>query len=492
MNDFKALLESADQGHMPSTAYDTAWIARLGELDYDISNRALAWISEHQLADGSWGTSELYNYYDRVVCTLAAMIALTRRGRRAHDRIQIAKGLVALEKISSQADERMLIDPNGATVGFELIVPTLISEAEKLEIISHLGDRILGRLQAKRAKKLSAMGGAKINRHISAAFSAEMAGTDMLEVLDLKNLKEVNGSVGHSPSATAYLAQNVQADPALMQYLRKVITPDGGAPNVAPFDVFERGWVLWNLALAGNHSPEITAQCQPQLDFLEKAWQPGQGIGWAAGYTPKDGDDTGLVCEVLARFGRPVDFEALFSYEQEKWFRCFAHEANPSVSANIHILGALRHAGFAADHPAVRKILSFLRETRNASGYWEDKWHVSPYYASAHVVVACAGYAPEPVKPTVDWLLKTQRADGSWGFYMPTAEETAYSMQALCTWRSHAEEAVREPLKRGAAWLQDHREPPYPALWIGKCLYSPELVVRSAISSALEMENHWG
>jgi halimadienyl-diphosphate synthase len=492
MNDFKALLERADQGHMPSTVYDTAWIARLGELDYDISYRALAWISEHQLADGSWGTPELYNYYDRVICTLSAMIALTRRGRRAHDRKQIEKGLLALEKMSAQADYQMANDPNGATVGFELIVPTLISEAEDLKIISHQGDRILGRLQQKRARKLSAMGGAKISRHFSAAFSAEMAGTDMLAVLDLENLQEANGSVGHSPSATAYLAQNTQAETKVMDYLRKVITPDGGAPNVAPFDVFERGWVLWNLALAGIDTPEILAQCQPQLDFLENAWKPGRGIGWAAGYTPKDGDDSGLVCEVLARFGRAVDIGTLFSYEQEKWFRCFEHEANPSVSANIHILGALRQAGVPADHPAVKKILQFLLETRKSAGYWEDKWHVSPYYASAHAVVACAGYAPEIVQPTVAWLLATQRENGAWGLHIPTAEETAYSMQALCVWRKFEDETVKEPLKKGAAWLQEHQAPPYPALWIGKCLYLPELVVRSAISSALEMEKNGG
>lgn len=492
MNDFTALLISADQGHMPSTVYDTAWIARLGELDYEISNHALAWITEHQLADGSWGTLEPYNYYDRVICTLASMIALTYRGRRARDRQQIEKGLIALEKISNQADYQMTNDPNGATVGFELIVPTLICEAEKLKIISRQGDRILGRLQKKRAAKLSAMGGAKINRYISAAFSAEMAGTDMLEVLDLEHLQETNYSVGHSPSATAYLAKYVQADAGIMNYLRGVITPDGGAPNVAPFDVFERGWVLWNLALAGIDIPEILAQCQPQLDFLEKAWKPGQGIGWAAGYTPKDGDDTGLVCEVLARFGRKVDIDALLSYEQEKWFRCFEHEANPSVSANIHLLGALRHAGFPADHPAVKKILQFLQTTRNSSGYWEDKWHVSPYYASAHAVVACAGYAPELVEPTVAWLLETQRENGSWGFYFSTAEETAYSIQALSVWRTHNEDAVRQPLKLGARWLEEHREPPYPALWIGKCLYLPELVVRSAICSALEMEKKEG
>jgi hypothetical protein len=40
-------------------------------------------------------------------------------------------------------------------------------------------------------------------------------------------------------------------------------------------------------------------------------------------------------------------------------------------------------------------------------------------------------------------------------------------------------------LRRGAAWLAEHAEPPYPPLWIGKCLYCPVLVVRSAVLSAL-------
>jgi len=37
----------------------------------------------------------------------------------------------------------------------------------------------------------------------------------------------------------------------------------------------------------------------------------------------------------------------------------------------------------------------------------------------------------------------------------------------------------------GARWLAEHAEGPYTPLWIGKSLYSPNLVVRSAILSAL-------
>ena len=74
------LIDEIGPGHMGSTAYDTAWAARLGEIDWDLSSHALAWLAENQLDDGAWGASVPMYYHDRVLCTLAAMIALSYRG----------------------------------------------------------------------------------------------------------------------------------------------------------------------------------------------------------------------------------------------------------------------------------------------------------------------------------------------------------------------------------------------------------------------------
>ena len=86
------LIEEIGPGHMASTAYDTAWAARLGEIDWNISSQALSWLAENQLADGSWGAPAPMYYHDRVICTLAAMIALSVQGRRGHDKTQIERG----------------------------------------------------------------------------------------------------------------------------------------------------------------------------------------------------------------------------------------------------------------------------------------------------------------------------------------------------------------------------------------------------------------
>ena len=181
------LIEEIGPGHMASTAYDTAWGARLGEIDWSISSKSLAWLAENQLPDGSWGAAAPLYYHDRVICTLAAMIALSVRGRRGHDKTQIEMGKQALERIVGGATQGLQSDPNGATVGFEMIAPTLTAEAERLGIISSQGNRILGRLSKLRAKKLSYIQGKMISRHMTMAFSAEMAGTDGQHMLDVAN-----------------------------------------------------------------------------------------------------------------------------------------------------------------------------------------------------------------------------------------------------------------------------------------------------------------
>jgi halimadienyl-diphosphate synthase len=486
---FVELLSSMGRGHMLETAYDTAWAARLHEQDKELSDKAILWITENQLRDGSWGAAEPFYYHDRVICTLAAMTMLAKRGRRASDSRQLTYGQEALERITAGATQGLLRDANGSTVGFEMIAPTLVAEAEALDLMGRQGDRILGRLSKARTAKLAKLNGKKVNRYMTAAFSAEMAGPDARQMLDVNCLQEGNGSVAHSPSATAYYAMHVkEGDSQAMAYLRNIALPNGGVPNVAPFDIFEPAWILWNLSLAGPIDDVLKTLCNPHLDYLQQHWKTGQGIGsWVAQYVPSDGDATGLVFDVLHRFGRTVDIEAIFHYEEDDYFRCFAMEANPSISTNIHILGALKQSGFDRDHPAVTKVIHYLRQKRMMDAFWFDKWHASPYYATGHCIIACSEYDRDMAAAAVNWIENNQKSDGSWGFYMSTAEETAYCLQALCCWMRQGGKVEPECIANGKSWLSDHAEMPYPPLWIGKCLYSPYLVVQSAVLSALIM-----
>lgn len=480
------LLRTGQPGNVMRTAYDTAWVARLGSIDLEMSNQSLSWINEHQLPDGSWGAAEPMYYHDRVISTLAAMTALCQRGRRNSDRKQIDMGLAALERIAGGATRGLMADPNGATAGFEMIVPTLVAEAERLGILKRQGDSILGRLSKLRAAKLTRMNGRIINRSLAMVFSAEMAGPDYCNLLNLDQLQEENGSVAFNPSTTAYYALHVRpGDPAALNYLHRVVDEDGGAPIASPFDVYERAWVLWNVALAGGAGSELSSHCRPHLEILKKAWLPGRGVGFGSGYAIQDGDDTSLVSAVMCTFGEAVDLDALYNYQEADHFRCFDLEVNPSVSTNVHFLDVFRRLAFPREHPSVQQLLSYLRASRVDNHFWFDKWHASPYYTASHVVIASAAYDPDLAFDVVDWIVKTQNADGSWGYFSATAEETAYALQALCVWAKDGGKTYKTQIQRGATWLEDHSQPPFPALWIAKSLYYSEWVVRAEILSAL-------
>jgi len=298
------LLKKIGSGKMATVAYDTAWVARLNDFTPEISDKSLGWLCEHQLSDGSWGAETPYYYHDRVISTLAAMIALSQRGRRGSDMAQIRRGQEALRKIISGATHGLAADPNGATVGFEMIAPTLAKEAVELGLIDDQANHILGRMAGMREAKVEKLKG-RITRSVTMAFSAEMAGRN-LDMLDVEKLPEANGSIGFSPSATAYYALRVRpGDPNALAYLHEhACGESGGIPDVSPFDTFEVAWTLRNLHLT---DPSIVNDpgTLPHIEFLKQAWQKGQGrgVGFAADYSVKDSDDSGLTFEVLSKFG---------------------------------------------------------------------------------------------------------------------------------------------------------------------------------------------
>jgi halimadienyl-diphosphate synthase len=479
------LLHEIGSGLISPSAYDTAWVARLMEQEQALGDAALEWLCAHQLADGSWGTEEPVCYHDRVICTLSAMTALARYGRRAHDRMLISNGKAALEELTRNATNRLMANPASATVGFEMLAPALVCEAETLGILNNQGDRILGRLERQRKLKLEQLDGMKIDRTIAAAFSVEMVGQDLSRV-DIENLPDTNGSVAYSPSATAFYLLNIKpGDPSALAYLHQTEN-EGAFPYVAPVDVFESAWSLWNLSLS-DWSNSLKDTCQRHIDSLQRAWQPRFGVGAATGLSLVDGDDSAMAFEAMVRWGCSPDIESLLSYDAGEHFLCFKFEVDPSTSTNIHLLSAFKTIGYDREHPVVRKIRKFLLSKREGNGMWNDKWHLSPYYPTAHAIIACAGYDDELIKDAVNQLILTQNPDGSWGNQIPTGEETAYAMQALCTWRKQGHPVDEMVLRKGGLWLKKHVDPPYPSLWIGKCLYSPVRVVRAAILSAMGM-----
>src|SRR5207249_4775137 len=108
-----------------------------------------------------------------------------------------------------------------------------------------------------------------------------------------------------------------------------------------------------------------------------------------------------------------------------------------------------------------------------------------PYTTLFRSVFALTASAPDLCRPAFTWLKNSQLKDGSWGWCgKGTPEETAYAVQALMTAPAETIAAMSEPLARAAAYLNETEAEPVIPLWVGKTLYGPTQVVRSAVLSA--------
>ncbi|KAA3656729.1 MAG: hypothetical protein DWQ04_30230 [Chloroflexi bacterium] len=476
---FYELIPKVGLSTMPGCAYDTAWYARLIQVDEPLAYKALDWLRAYQLPDGTWGAPEFYYAHDRIISTLSAMTALGQFGNDC-DKPRIERAKKGL------GDAFLHISQNSAyeMAGFEVLAPSLMAEAEALGLLDSHSAKFLPYLAKEQKRRLKSFNGFRINNKSILAYSAEMAG-DNLKLLDLDTLQMDDGSVFFSPAATSYYYLNGGKKPSALAYLETIPTEQEGAmPNVYPFAVFEQAWTLWNLALVGELDATGTAICAPLLDALQETWDPVRGTSFTYGAV-QDGDDSSLTFEVLKSYGRSVNIEGLLSHFVGSHMRCYQMEANPSISTNIHALSAFRKAGFAPTHPIIQKVLYFLKSAQNENKVWLDKWHISPYYTTCHAIIAASNYTDWLVETAISWLTATQHKDGSWGTYLSTAEETAFGVQALAIRQRDCGENHLDAIQRGAAWLIENHNGKHPPLWVGKVLYSPTYVNDSAVYSAL-------
>jgi halimadienyl-diphosphate synthase len=261
------------------------------------------------------------------------------------------------------------------------------------------------------------------------------------------------------------------------------VSLNGGSCTVYPIEIFEKAWVLYNLGPAAQQIPGAAAH----LTYLRESCHAG-AIGMSRECLTADSDDTGMVHTLLHRQGEETDLDVLLPFEQESCFSCFPYERNSSVGANTHVLEAFVSSWDRWRYAApIRKILAYLRSTRLDGAYWYDKWHLSPFYATSQVALATREIDCDLGTSILPWLLETQLADGSWGWFGGTSEETAYAMQALMSGVLPQDSYRRAALDRGARYLSERfDDTDYPELWVGKSLYTPYPIVQAAVIGALQ------
>jgi halimadienyl-diphosphate synthase len=479
---------------LSDTAYDTAWVAAVPAVEDRRTTRfpsSLQWLVEHQLPDGSWGGVIRYEH-DRVLCTLAALVPLATFGRRATDRHAISAGTRYLWQHG-----HLLAGEAIRPVGFELLLPALVERAQQSGICVPPHLDIHG---SERDEKLNLI-------PPSVLYSSETTVAHSLEFLgegaDLKGLyaaQSANGALGNSPAATAFLLARAN-EPRAAAYLDSCLARSGGAavPVLYPCERFELLWTAYHFYLGGTRAAWLLGS--EDRANLREALALG-GVSLSRTFPTPDADDTAVALLLLHDLGEDVDVSVLERFAlPDGHFASFPHERHSSVGVNLHVLHALlRVPGYPDADRAVARVLDYLEREQASGPYWLDKWHISPYYATAHALRVLHEVPPARSRRTQamaerawTWLRESQNEDGSWGFYgESTCEETAYGLLALATAGSlEHDERDRERCAAGLEYLsaaadaaEDGAEVLFPPLWVDKCLYTPTLVVRAAIDGA--------
>ncbi len=367
-------------------------------------------------------------------------------------------------------------------IGFELVASSLLDAAEAEGLLPHFdGMRDVARLRSAKLSRVPV--GTLTRRPTSLLYSLEALGT-LVPVEEMAKFSSGNGSMADNPAATVALWQ-ANGAPSALVYLHRASgsTGDGGMPEVYPIDVFEPAWVLYTLRRAGL-VPRAAGVHVARLARL--AGSAPDGMALSAGFPVPDSDDTAMVANVLCGFGHPVAslLEALLSFEADTHFVGFGYERGAPVSANARVLEAL-DADPGRYRPQITKATEFLLDARREGAWWQDKWHLSPYYATAQVTFGMARARPRELAATWRWLLDSQHDNGSWGTAGGLPEETAYAVLALDALDTAAAPAAHATYRRAHDYLAEHLEvTDFAELWIGKGLYTPPTVVRAAVLAA--------
>ncbi len=491
---------SADfYGAVSPSVYETARLVTLAPWLAGHPQRVL-FLLQSQRRDGKWGGPDGYGLVPTLSATEALLASLRRwqqdRNGQVLDYAAVVsatdRGLRALFGWLS-ADARVVVPD---TIAAEIVVPALVAQVNahldrlgpepvigldiwrgsgRLVLPHGVDDGLLARLS-----DLVRQGHALPTKLLH---SLEAIGP---AVRGAPSVHPVHGAVGCSPAATAAWLPDRTGCPAAVNYLETVQNRGGGpVPGVTPIPVFERAWVLAALTAAGI-SVTVPHGLAGSLHaaFGECGVAAGPGL-------PPDSDDTAVALYALAQLGSPRSPDCLLTYQVDVHFSCFPDERTTSISTNAHVLQTfgryLEHnvPQRFRHHAAMGKLSGWLRDCQEADGSWWDKWHASPYYATACCATTLHRHSRSASAATVTravkWLLDSQREDGSWGRWSGTYEETAYAVQTLLqTWASPADSAVEQAAARGCVFLQrstgDHKHPP---LWHDKDLYTPIRVVRA-------------
>ncbi|MCD7469411.1 hypothetical protein HAX54_008456 [Datura stramonium] len=305
------MLNRMRDGSSSVSPYDTAWVALIrdtnGSSDKPQFPSCLQWIAENQLCDGSWGEELVFCIYDRLLNTLASVVALTtwNIGLENRNRDKSPTAMYNLYRCSqvSFPGEKILDDAKKFTYNFLQHCLSNNQSLDKWLIAKDIPGEIryalevpwyanLPRVEAR--IYLEQYGGANdiwigktlhripkdVVHTIPTTLLFSLEGFRDLDWERLLKLQMPDGSFLTSIASTAFAFMETN-DQNCLRYLQRVVQKyNGGAPHSYPVDMQARLWAIDRLQRLGI-SYYFEEEFKDMLDHVQRCSQvsfPGEKI----------------------------------------------------------------------------------------------------------------------------------------------------------------------------------------------------------------------
>ncbi|KAL7159557.1 hypothetical protein ABFS83_01G035500 [Erythranthe nasuta] len=378
----KSILSSMDDGRISVSPYDTAWIALIRDLDLGQNipqfPSSIEWISNNQLSDGSWGDEHYFLAYDRLLNTLACVVALRYwnvHGDKSDRGISFIKDNVS--KLGDASPEHM-------TCGFEVVFPALLQRAKDLNIdgipydapvIQDIFD-VRDRKMKKVPKELLHEVPTCLLHNLEGLGNLESLGK--LEWPKILKLQTPKGSFITSPAATCYAIMETN-DQDCIEFIQYVVNKfDGGAPTVYPVDIYARLWAVDRLERLGI-SRFFEQEIKSCLDHVYRFWTE-KGVFSARNSEFCDIDDTSMGIRLLRLHGYNITQNALKTFKNGDEFTCYVGQGfeSPSPIFNLYRASQVLFPGETILEEAKQFSYKFLKQ-RVDKNELLDKWLISKH-----------------------------------------------------------------------------------------------------------------
>jgi squalene-hopene/tetraprenyl-beta-curcumene cyclase len=209
-------------------------------------------------------------------------------------------------------------------------------------------------------------------------------------------------------------------------------------------------------SLLVEHAAQSRKVARAQILQIEKIMRPSRrAIDWLLAMQNRDGgwgafdkdNDAEFLCHVPF-----ADHNAMID------------PSTPDITGRV--LEALGHWGYRPGHRAVDRAVAYVRQQQESDGSWFGRWGVNYIYGTWQCLVGLRAIGVAPFDPAMQrgakWLMVMQQASGAWGesadsYEDPdlrgqgpaTASQTAWALLGLMA-AGHADHAA---VARGVQWL---------------------------------------